>query len=145
MSIHSLAPVHGWRTPMAATVLAGALLVLAGPTGDDRPAAATQAAVADSAALVALGDSIFHGKVAGGICAGCHGMNAKGVKGIGPDLTDATWLHGDGSTDFVMSVVRSGVMAPKKSPAIMPPFGGSPLDDRQLRAVALYVKSLGEK
>ena len=143
MSVHLLGPVHGWRTPMAATVLAGAMLLLAGPTGDDRPAAATQATVADSAALVALGDSIFHGRVAGGICASCHGPDAKGVKGLGPDLTDATWLHGDGSTDFVMKLVRSGVMSPKKSAAIMPPFGGSPLDDRQLRAVAMYVKSLG--
>jgi mono/diheme cytochrome c family protein len=44
-----------------------------------------------------------------------------------------------------MTVVRSGVMAPKKSAAIMPPFGGSPLDDRQLRAVAMYVRSLGGK
>lgn len=145
MFVHSLGPAHGWRLPVAATAIAAAMLLSGGPTGDDRPASAARVAPGDSTALVALGDSIFHGRSGGAICASCHGMNAKGVRGIGPDLTDATWLHGDGSTDFLMKVIRSGVTAPKKSPAMMPPFGGTPLDDRQLRALAFYIRAIGAK
>ena len=37
-------------------------------------------------AMVALGDSIFHGQVAGGACAGCHGSDAIGhAAGTRPD------------------------------------------------------------
>jgi hypothetical protein len=43
---------------------------------------------------------------------------------------------------FVMRLVRTRVAKPKESPAMMPPFGGVPLTDEQLRAVAAYVRSL---
>ncbi|MBI2408570.1 MAG: c-type cytochrome [Gemmatimonadetes bacterium] len=96
----------------------------------------------DNKALIAQGEGIFTGKVAGGLCWTCHGLNAKGMKGLGPDLTDKTWLHGDGSTDFVKKTVKAGIAAPKKSATPMPPFGGIPLSDAQLEAVAAYVTSL---
>jgi hypothetical protein len=35
----------------------------------------------------------------------------------------------------------SGVATPKKYPGVMPPRGGSPLTDDQVRAVAAYVDS----
>ncbi len=47
--------------------------------------------------LVALGDSIFHGHVAGGTCTACHGQDAKGTA-VAPDLTDNQWINGDGAT-----------------------------------------------
>ena len=93
-------------------------------------------------ATLALGDSIFHGRVAGGLCATCHGPKGKGMPALGPDLTDDVWLHGDGSVEFIVSIVRTGVMKPKKSAAVMPPGGGSALRPEQLRAVAAYVHSL---
>ena len=93
-------------------------------------------------ALIARGDSVFHGKLGGAICTVCHGPNAKGVAGMGPDLTDAEWLHGDGSPAFIAKIVRTGVSKPKKSAAVMPPFGGTPLDSAKVEAVAAYLFSL---
>jgi mono/diheme cytochrome c family protein len=94
--------------------------------------------------LVALGDSIFHGQVAGGTCTACHGPDAKGTA-VAPDLTDQKWLNGDGSYDFIVHTVTNGVPKPKEHPAPMPPKGGAMLSDQQVRAVAAYVYSLSHK
>jgi mono/diheme cytochrome c family protein len=93
-------------------------------------------------ALVAQGENIFKGKAGGGLCWTCHGLDAKGMKGLGPDLTDKAWLHGDGSIAFVKSTVMAGISKPKKVSLPMPPFGGVPLNDSQLAAVSAYVASL---
>jgi cytochrome c oxidase cbb3-type subunit 3 len=93
-------------------------------------------------ALLAQGESIFKGKAAGGLCWTCHGLDGKGMKGLGPDLTDKAWLHGDGTVDFVKSTVKAGIAKPKKGATPMPPFGGVPLNDSQVAAVAAYVASL---
>lgn len=92
--------------------------------------------------LVALGEKVFKGKVGGAICTTCHGTNAKGMKGLGPDLTDGTWLHGNGSVAFLKTIIRSGVAKPKEAGAPMPPYGGTPLKAEHLEAVAAYVHSL---
>lgn len=103
--------------------------------------------VADTvtAAQVALGDRIFHGKEGGAICATCHGANAKGAPGMGPDLTDAKWLHGDGGLEFLRTIITSGVTKPRESGVVMPPFGGTPLQPAQVEAVAAYIWSLSHK
>lgn len=93
-------------------------------------------------AMIALGDSIFRGRVAGGTCVACHGPAAKGIPGLAPDLTDARWLHGDGSFAFLVRTIESGVPRPKEAAAAMPPGGGARLTPEQLRAVAAYVYSL---
>lgn len=94
--------------------------------------------------LVALGDSIFHGQVAGGTCTACHGQDAKGTA-VAPDLTDNQWINGDGSYDFIVHTVTTGVPQPKQHPAPMPPKGGAALSDQQVKAVAAYVYSLSHK
>lgn len=98
-----------------------------------------------SSAMVALGDSIFHGTAGGGICFTCHGADAKGIQGLGPDLTDTTWLHGDGSLDFIKNIVRNGVPTPKEAAAPMPPMGGATLTPAQVDAVSAYVQSLSRR
>jgi mono/diheme cytochrome c family protein len=118
-------------------------VVLRSSGGDDRQA--TQRAAATdtiSTGDIALGRKVYDGKAGGALCATCHGPQAKGVPGLGPDLTDNTWLHGDGSVVFLRTVIRSGVMKPKKSTAVMPPNGGGNLNAAQLDAVAAYVGSL---
>jgi mono/diheme cytochrome c family protein len=97
-----------------------------------------------SPALIALGDSIFHGQVAGGTCTACHGQDAKGTA-VAPDLTDNQWLNGDGSYQFIVHTVHTGVPQPKQHPAPMPPMGGATLTDAQVNAVAAYVYSLSHK
>jgi mono/diheme cytochrome c family protein len=108
------------------------------------PAAKPAAGGARSPQQVALGDSIFHGQVAGGTCTACHGQDAKGTA-VAPDLTDTQWLNGDGSYDFIVNTVTNGVPKPKEHPAPMPPKGGAALSDDQVKAVAAYVYSLSHK
>jgi cbb3-type cytochrome c oxidase subunit III len=92
-------------------------------------------------AAIAQGDSIFHKD---GMCYACHGSNAQGA--VGPNLTDAEWLHGDGSYDMIVATVTSGVPADKAKKGIaMPPKGGSSITDEQVKAVAAYVYSLSHK
>lgn len=88
--------------------------------------------------MVALGDSIFEGTIAGGTCFTCHGNEGKGEQ-LAPDLTDEQWLNGDGSLGFILNTVREGVPQPRQYPAPMPPMGGASLTDAQLLAVAAYV------
>ena len=93
-------------------------------------------------AMLALGDSVFHGRAGGALCYVCHGPAGKGVAGLGPNLTDKEWLNGDGSVAFIEKTVTEGVPKPKKAPAPMPPKGGGQLSDEQVKAVASYVFSL---
>jgi len=105
-----------------------------------RPAVA-QAPAGVTPAAIAQGDSIFHSK---GNCYACHGSNAEGT--VGPNLTDAQWLHSDGSYDAIVKQVMTGVPKEEsKSGIVMPPRGGSTITDDEVKAVAAYVYSLSHK
>jgi cytochrome c oxidase cbb3-type subunit 3 len=115
------------------------------PPAEDTVAVAAPQDTTFAPATVALGEKIFQGRAAGGICFSCHGANAKGTKGLAPNLTDAVWLHGDGSYSSIVSTIETGVLKPKESAAPMPPKGGGKLSTEQLHAVAAYVYSLRTK
>ena len=106
---------------------------------------ATGAQASVTTQMIALGDSIFHGKAAGGTCITCHQANAKGIPGLAPDLTDKTWLHGDGSLAAIIVTIEKGVPKPKQAVSPMLPRGGTNLTSDQIRAVAAYVWSLSAK
>ncbi len=92
--------------------------------------------------MVSTGQTLFRGA---GLCHACHGQNAKGVRGVGPDLTDGEWLHSDGSYNGIFETIIKGIMPNEsKSGGMMPPRGGANISDAQLRAVAAYVWSLGQ-
>jgi mono/diheme cytochrome c family protein len=117
----------------------GLLLAFAAVVGV-RPAVA-QAPASPTPAMIAEGDSIFHSS---GNCYACHGANAQGA--VGPNLTDAEWLHSDGSYDAIVKQITTGVpQAESKSGIMMPPKGGSSITDDQVKAVAAYVYSLSHK
>jgi mono/diheme cytochrome c family protein len=100
-----------------------------------------QTATAATPALIAQGDSIFHSK---GNCYACHGANAQGA--VGPNLTDAEWIHSDGSYDAIVKQVTTGVPKEESKSGIpMPPKGGSTITDDEVKAVAAYVYSLSHK
>lgn len=69
-------------------------------------------------------------------CAACHGDDAMGNRDLGaPNLSDAIWLYG-GDRDTLTETVtnaRYGVM----------PAWGQRLSEEDVRAVAVYVHSLG--
>jgi cytochrome c oxidase cbb3-type subunit 3 len=67
-------------------------------------------------------------------CASCH--QADGTGGIGPDLTDAEWIHGFGEGDLVQ-VVTEGV--PAKGMVAWGPV----LGPEKIVEVVAYVASLG--
>ena len=117
----------------------GLLLAFAAVLGG-RPAVA-QAPAAVTPAAIALGDSLFHSK---GNCYACHGANAQGA--VGPNLTDAEWIHSDGSYDAIVKQITTGVTAEESTSKIpMPPKGGSQITDDEVKAVAAYVYSLSHK
>ncbi|HUR96358.1 MAG TPA: cytochrome c [Gemmatimonadales bacterium] len=116
------------------------LLFAAAVTLGTTPAAA-QAPAAATPAAIAQGDSIFHSK---GNCYACHGANAQGA--VGPNLTDAEWIHSDGSYDAIVKQITNGVTAEEsKSKIPMPAKGGSSITDDEVKAVAAYVYSLSHK
>jgi glucose/arabinose dehydrogenase/mono/diheme cytochrome c family protein len=115
------------------------------PGGAPAPAAAAEKPATlppgVTPAMIALGDSVYHGQVAGATCAGCHGTNAKGTP-LAPDLTDSQWIWGNGSLASITKTIREGVPAPKQHTGVMPPMGGAQLSPPQLAAVSAYVYSL---
>jgi mono/diheme cytochrome c family protein len=91
--------------------------------------------------MVAKGKGVFLGA---GLCLACHGQDGKGV--IGPNLTDQTWLHFDGSYEAITKQILSGVDASQsKTGQIMPPKGGSAIGEADVKAVAAYVWTLSHK
>lgn len=125
----------------ARTTLIGAVLLSAWG-GVAAAQAPTSAADTITPAMIALGDSIFHGKAGGGTCFVCHGEDAKGMPGVAPSLRSGKWLHGDGSYAFIVATVTSGVPKPIQGATPMPAMGGTPFKPAQLHAVAAYVFSL---
>lgn len=69
-------------------------------------------------------------------CVACHGENATGDRDIGaPNLADAIWLYGGDRETLTETITyaRYGVM----------PAWGERLSEEDVRAVAVYVHSLG--
>lgn len=121
----------------------------AGPPEGMHPDAGAQEAAAPlpegaTAEDVALGEEVFHGKVGDATCEGCHGSDGKGTP-LGPNLTDGTWLWGDGSLASITATIKNGVPEPKDFRSGMPAMGGAELTPKQLAAVAAYVWTLSHK
>ena len=95
-----------------------------------------------TAEMVAQGKTIYSGA---GICSSCHGPAGAGVPSLGADLTDAEWLHSDGTYEGVVKTVKEGVTAQASSSGIpMPAKGGTKISDDDANAVAAYVWTLSK-
>jgi len=93
-----------------------------------------------TAEMVKAGKGLFAGDA---MCVMCHGPDAKGLPNLGANLTDAEWLHSDGSYDAIVKTIEDGVSAEASTSGVpMPPKGGSSIGDDQVRAVAAYVWTL---
>ena len=77
----------------------------------------------------ALGLKIFSTR-----CTPCHGSVGQG--GIGPNLTDDFWIHGDGGANAIAKVVHEGVIE-KGMPA-----WSEVLQPDEVKDVVIYVRSL---
>ncbi|MFC4933387.1 cytochrome-c oxidase, cbb3-type subunit III [Massilia sp. GCM10023247] len=86
-------------------------------------------AVAADPQARAIGERMFMN-----YCAQCHGSDARGNKGY-PNLTDKDWLHG-GEPDTIKATIMAGRIG------MMPPMGAALGSDKDVEAVAHYVRSL---
>ena len=121
------------RASLAFAILVPALLAASTVQAQSLPEGVTEA-------MVQEGQRIYAGA---GICFACHGPDATGA--IGPDLTDAEWLIGDGEYEQLVAQILEGVTAAEATNplgAIMPPRGGSGITEAQVRAAAAYVWTL---
>ena len=97
-------------------------------------------------AMLAEGDSIFHGLKAGGLCITCHGPDAAGTPLAPPLANKQQWLTGDGSYDFIQKRVTTGMPQPTPPYASpMLPMGGAQLTPDQIKSVSAYVYSISHK
>jgi mono/diheme cytochrome c family protein len=109
------------------------------PSKPEPAAAGTGASY--SPEMVAKGDALFHSSAN---CYACHGSKAEGL--VGPNLTDAEWIHSKGSYDDIVAQINKGVPKEEsKSGIVMPPKGGATLSDDDVKAIAAYVHSLSHK
>jgi len=113
------------------------------PAADAAPAASASFDPASiTPGMLALGDSLFHGLIGATSCQACHGPDGKQAT-VAPNLTDAEWLHSDGSWEGIYKTVVAGVSQPKQFQSVMPPYGGIPMTEERTRAVTAYVYKLG--
>src|SRR5919112_5346061 len=125
--------------PARINFLAAAFLAVAAPVYGQT--ASGGGAGAPTPALIARGDSVFHGP---GNCYACHGSKGEGL--VGPSLVDAEWIHIKGTEEEIAAQVTKGIPKEQSKSGIpMPPKGGSTISDADVKAVAAYVHSLSQK
>jgi glucose/arabinose dehydrogenase/mono/diheme cytochrome c family protein len=129
--------------PAPAPAGGGTSTAAAGPPEGVHPDAGSQIAALPVPAGATPSDVALGSRIYGaGTCAGCHGSDAKGTP-LGPDLTSAKWLWGDGSVQSIAKVITDGVPNPKEFRSPMPPMGGTQLSASEVSAVADYIWALG--
>lgn len=94
------------------------------------------------------GDAVKGKTVFEGTCVSCHGPDAKGLPGLGKDLTTSEFVSQQTDKQLV-DFIKKG--RPANDPANtnkvdMPPRGGNPaLSDNDLANVVAFVRSIHQK
>ena len=141
--------VHGriWRVTYqgpADAELASAAAPAGAPGGHGVDVAALAIPPGATREQVLLGSRIYWGETRGGTCSGCHGSDGMGST-VGPSLVSGEWSWGDGSWQSIAATITQGVPRPKHADGAMPPRGGAPLSDSDVKAVAAFVWSLSRE
>jgi disulfide bond formation protein DsbB len=125
-------------------LLAVALLVAACGGGAAKPVG--PAVSSDAQKFTNLKGDAAKGKPAYvGTCSACHGPDAKGVTGLGKDLTKSEFAMKLSDADFVLFITKG---RPSSDPlnttkVDMPPRGGNPaLKDQDLADIVAFVRTL---
>jgi caa(3)-type oxidase subunit IV len=109
--------------------------VAAPPPKVETPEGEAGEAAAGGAEQVAAAPAVDGAEVFKTNCVACHGPEAKG--GVGPNLTDAEWKNGGGTLADIENTLNKGVTGTAM-------ISWTPiLGDEKIKAVALYVHSLG--
>jgi mono/diheme cytochrome c family protein len=108
---------------------------LAGAAGAG-PVVAAQLPAGVTQEMVDEGQQLY-----GTVCVACHGAAGAGGP-VGPALNDQSWIHITGEFEEIVNITLAGVPQPRQYPAPMPPRGGGPFTDEQVRAIAAYVYAI---
>jgi disulfide bond formation protein DsbB len=80
-------------------------------------------------------------------CSACHGPDAKGLPGLGKDMTTSDFIHSQTDSEL-LAFIKTG--RPTSDPANttgvdMPPKGGNPaLTDAQLLDIIAFIRTLNQ-
>ena len=100
------------------------------------------------AAAAPAGDAANGGKIYSTACVACHGPDAKGVTGLGKDLTTSTWV-GEQSDTQLVEFIKKGrdVTDPLNTTGVaMPPKGGNPaMSEQEIADIVAYVRSIHQQ
>lgn len=92
-----------------------------------------------------IGDPTLGQQKFSGTCISCHGPDAKGMTGLGKDLTTSEFLRSKSNAEMV-AFLQTGRPAsdPLNTTGVdMPPRGGNPaLTDQDLADIIAFVRSL---
>lgn len=131
------------------TVLFILLLALAGCGGEEAEPTATPAPAKPTAAAAAavVGDAAAGETVYMGTCIACHGVDAKGVQGLGKSLYPAdSEFVAQKSDDELVAFILAGRTPddPLNTTGVgMPAKGGNPaITEQQLHDVVAYIRAL---
>jgi mono/diheme cytochrome c family protein len=126
--------------PVVALALLAGACAQGGATAPPAPTRANPAAPPAAAGDAGRGKVVFTQT-----CSSCHGADARGLPGVGKDLTNNAFIKGQSDSDLI-AFIKKG--RPASDPANttkvdMPPKGGNPaITDAQLADVAAYLRSL---
>lgn len=130
-----LGPEGDWRRRALAAGLASV------PSPAPRVASKASPLTPATEALVTAGAALYPQ-----ICAGCHGLDGRGVVPLAPPLAGSAWVTGPDSR--LLRVLLHGMTGPVQvdgldyaPPAILPEMPGlASLPDEQLAAIASYIR-----
>lgn len=142
-----------WLTAISLVVAA---LLLAGcggggeePTPTPQPAAPAaaqaEAPAAEPVAAAPVGDVDAGKQLYGTLCIACHGPEAKGVQGLGKDLTTSTFLADldDAGVVAFLKVGRDAGDPLNTTGIAMPPKAGNPaLTDQDLYDITAFLRTI---
>ena len=130
------------RNLLTVTLLLAGLMALAacgGQTG------AKPAGSVEQPAAVGVGDPAKGKTVFDVTCLACHGPDAKGIAGLGKDMTTSAFIK-DKTDDEMVAFLKVGRATddPLNTTGVaMPPLGGNPaMTEDQLKDVIAYVRTL---
>jgi disulfide bond formation protein DsbB len=82
-----------------------------------------------------------------GYCSSCHGMDAKGIDGLGKDLSEGTFIKDNSNEELLKFIIKGRSSGDKENTTgiDMPPKGGNPaLTDENILSIIAYLKSIQE-
>lgn len=128
-----------------------AMMVVAACGGDDKKEEASEQPAAAAPAEVAaapVGDAANGGKIYSTACVACHGPDAKGVTGLGKDLTTSTWVGEQSDVQLVEFIKRGRDVTDSLNTTgvAMPPKGGNPaMSEQEIADIVAYVRSIHQQ